>query len=137
LDFSREMLVWSGVKNPKTILDVGCGIGGTTRFLAKTFPQAKVTGITLSPEQAARATALAKQAGLKNVEFRVINALDMEFQDDSFDLVWGCESGEHMPDKRKYVEEMTEYWPLEGHWPSRHGAREILFRRSQRPKRRT
>ena len=31
----------------------------------------------------------------------------MQFQDGSFDLVWACESGEHMPDKQRYVEEMT------------------------------
>ena len=31
----------------------------------------------------------------------------MEFPDDTFDLVWACESGEHMPDKKKYVEEMV------------------------------
>lgn len=36
-----------------------------------------------------------------------MNALAMEFEDDSFDLVWACESGEHMPDKKAYVEEMT------------------------------
>lgn len=28
-------------------------------------------------------------------------------QDNSFDLVWACESGEHMPDKKAYVEEMV------------------------------
>lgn len=31
----------------------------------------------------------------------------MEFEDDTFDLVWACESGEHMPDKKAYVEEMA------------------------------
>lgn len=31
----------------------------------------------------------------------------MEFPDNSFDLVWACESGEHMPDKKAYVEEMA------------------------------
>jgi ubiquinone/menaquinone biosynthesis C-methylase UbiE len=36
-----------------------------------------------------------------------MDALKMDFPDNSFDLVWGCESGEHMPDKAKYVEEMT------------------------------
>lgn len=36
-----------------------------------------------------------------------MNALAMEFEDDTFDLVWACESGEHMPDKAKYVQEMT------------------------------
>jgi MPBQ/MSBQ methyltransferase len=36
-----------------------------------------------------------------------MNALAMDFPDNSFDLVWACESGEHMPDKKKYVEEMV------------------------------
>jgi MPBQ/MSBQ methyltransferase len=36
-----------------------------------------------------------------------MDALAMEFPDNSFDLVWACESGEHMPDKKQYVEEMT------------------------------
>jgi MPBQ/MSBQ methyltransferase len=36
-----------------------------------------------------------------------MDALRMDFADDSFDYVWACESGEHMPDKLKYVEEMT------------------------------
>jgi len=107
LDFSREMLAWSGASSPKRILDVGCGIGGTSRFLAKTFPEAEVIGITLSPEQRDRAAKLADEAGLSNVAFEVVNALEMPFADGSFDLVWACESGEHMPDKRKYVEEMS------------------------------
>jgi MPBQ/MSBQ methyltransferase len=42
-----------------------------------------------------------------NAEFLVMDALRMDFPDDSFDYVWACESGEHMPDKLKYVEEMT------------------------------
>lgn len=55
----------------------------------------------------ARATQLAKEQNVPNAKFQVTDALDMEFEDDSFDLVWACESGEHMPDKRKYIEEMT------------------------------
>lgn len=107
LDFVDEMLRWSGADGPQKILDVGCGIGGTTRHLAKLFPEAEVLGITLSSSQVRRATELAEQAGLKNVQFRVMDALNMEFEPDTFDLVWACESGEHMPDKRKYVESMT------------------------------
>lgn len=36
-----------------------------------------------------------------------MDALEMKFEDNSFDMVWACESGEHMPDKKQYVEEMT------------------------------
>jgi len=36
-----------------------------------------------------------------------MDALAMTWPDDRFDLVWACESGEHMPDKKRYVEEMA------------------------------
>lgn len=31
----------------------------------------------------------------------------MTYGDNTFDMVWACESGEHMPDKKKYIEEMA------------------------------
>mmetsp|Transcript_10846 Transcript_10846/g.27985 ORF Transcript_10846/g.27985 Transcript_10846/m.27985 type:complete len:441 (-) Transcript_10846:126-1448(-) len=107
LDFTKEMLQWSGAKAPKKILDVGCGIGGSSRHMASVFPDAEVLGITLSPAQVERATQLAKEQGLTNVKFQVTDALNTGFDANTFDLVWGCESGEHMPDKKKYIEEMT------------------------------
>eukprot|EP00892_Ulva_mutabilis_P004687 jgi/Ulvmu1/2590/UM014_0041.1 len=106
-DFIDEMLKWSGAEAPTTVLDVGCGFGGTSRRLAAKYPQATVQGITLSPEQVKRGTELAVERGLDNVNFQVMDALAMEWPDNSFDLVWACESGEHMPDKKKYVEEMV------------------------------
>ncbi|CAL5227341.1 g10286 [Coccomyxa viridis] len=114
-DFVDEMLRWSGATSPSRVLDVGCGIGGTSRHLAAKFPDAKVQGITLSPAQVKRGTELAKERGLDNVQFQVMNALEMEFEDDTFDLVWACESGEHMPDKAKYVQEMTRVLKPGGH----------------------
>lgn len=107
IDFTNEMIDWSRAKAPKKILDVGCGIGGSSRILGKRFPDAEVLGITLSPQQAERAGKLAKEQGLTNVRFQVMDALNMEFEDNTFDMVWACESGEHMPDKKRYVEEMS------------------------------
>jgi MPBQ/MSBQ methyltransferase len=58
---------------PQSILDVGCGIGGTSRYLAKKFgPNTTVTGITLSQEQQKRATVLAEERGIPNAKFKVI-----------------------------------------------------------------
>ena len=170
VNFVEKMLEWSGVRDAgrpavKRILDVGCGIGGTSRLLAKAFPDAQVAGITLSTEQVreekerreifflsllflflflldrvsppsfsfltfcssfsspyfplstssspppssqvTRATQLAHAQGLENVTFRVMDALALEFEPGSFDLVWACESGEHMVDKKRYVEQMA------------------------------
>lgn len=109
LDFVDEMREWSGVSGtPAQVLDVGCGIGGATRRLATHFGSgSRVTGITLSPKQAQRAAQLALDQGIPNADFKVMDALAMGFPDNTFDFVWACESGEHMPDKGKYVEEMV------------------------------
>ncbi|KAF4652006.1 hypothetical protein FOZ61_005233 [Perkinsus olseni] len=120
LTFVGELLQWGGfdaaVKElaktePLRILDVGCGIGGSSRIMAKRYGKAvQVTGITLSDAQVERATQITKEARLENVTFRrgspKMDALQMEFPEESFDLVWSCECGEHVPDKEKYVEEM-------------------------------
>jgi MPBQ/MSBQ methyltransferase len=60
-----------------------------------------VTGITLSPFQVKRATQLAQEQGVTNTNFEVMDALNMNYPDNTFDVVWACESGEHMPDKKK------------------------------------
>jgi MPBQ/MSBQ methyltransferase len=106
-DFTEKMLEFSKTDMPAKVLDVGCGIGGTSRYIAKRFPEAEVTGITISQEQQRRATALATERGIPNAKFELVDALNMSYPDNSFDLVWGCESGEHMPDKEKYVQEMA------------------------------
>jgi len=110
-DFVDEMMKLGGIspavdQNAK-VLDVGCGVGGTSRYLAKNLgPNADVTGITLSPNQVKRAQELAVEQEVPNAKFQVMNALDMEFEDNTFDIVWACESGEHMPDKEAYINEM-------------------------------
>ena len=113
IDLIEELLSWANAqlgaahadRKIDRILDVGCGIGGSSLYLAEKF-DASVTGITLSPVQANRAIARAKEKGLSDrATFEVADALKMPFPDESFDLVWSLESGEHMPDKRKFLQE--------------------------------
>ncbi len=113
IELIEELLNWAGLgqtigttpESRPQILDVGCGIGGSSLYLAQKF-NASVTGITLSPVQASRATERAQEAGwATEVQFQVADALDMPFADHAFDLVWSMESGEHMPDKEKFIQE--------------------------------
>ncbi|MCR8539075.1 MAG: methyltransferase domain-containing protein [Prochlorococcus marinus CUG1439] len=106
VQFVHELVKWSGLdKLPKgsRILDVGCGIGGSSRILAKYYGF-NVTGITISPGQVKRARELTP-VGL-NCNFRVMDALDLKFEDGSFDGVWSVEAGAHMNDKTKFADEM-------------------------------
>ncbi|HIK13927.1 MAG TPA: methyltransferase domain-containing protein [Leptolyngbyaceae cyanobacterium M33_DOE_097] len=108
IDLIQEILTWAGVETVEQVLDVGCGIGGSTLYLAQQF-NAIATGITLSPVQARRATQRAQEANLfvgkPAARFLVANALEMPFEDASFDLIWSLESGEHMPDKTQFLKE--------------------------------
>lgn len=60
-DFIDEMLKWSGTRDPKSILDVGCGWGGTSRRLASLYPDTEVKAITLSGEQVRRGNELSRE----------------------------------------------------------------------------
>ena len=109
IDIIEELLYWGNLHNPETppqnILDVGCGIGGSTLYLAQKF-NATAQGVTLSPEQAKRAQERATEVNLgERVQFQVANALNLPFSDESFDLIWSLESGEHFPDKAKFLQE--------------------------------
>lgn len=105
IDLIEEVLKWSEIQQVEKILDVGCGIGGSSLYLAQKY-NATATGITLSLVQAARAKERAAIAQMsEKTEFLVADALQMPFADDSFDLVWSMESGEHMADKEQFLRE--------------------------------
>ncbi|MBO8234501.1 methyltransferase domain-containing protein [Prochlorococcus marinus XMU1419] len=106
VQFVHELVKWSGLDTlPKgsRVLDVGCGIGGSSRILSKYYGF-NVTGITISPAQVKRARDLTP-VGL-NCTFQVMDALDLKFEDGSFDAVWSVEAGAHMIDKKKFADEM-------------------------------
>lgn len=105
-DFVHEMVKWGGLDRlPRgtTLLDVGCGIGGSSRILAQDYGFA-VTGVTISPEQVKRAQELTPQG--VNAKFLVDDAMQLSFPDASFDVVWSVEAGPHMPDKAVFAKEL-------------------------------
>lgn len=105
-DFVHEMVRWGGLDAlpPKTtVLDVGCGIGGSSRILAQDY-HFDVTGITISPQQVKRAQELTPEG--VSAQFAVDDAMALSFPDASFDVVWSIEAGPHMPDKAIFAQEL-------------------------------
>lgn len=81
------------------VLDVGAGIGGPSRFLAKTIG-CRVSGIDLTAEFCEVAAMLARRTGLDAlVDYRQGDALDLPFDDATFDVVWSQNAAMNIADR--------------------------------------
>lgn len=89
------------------VLDVGCGLGGSARYLAAEH-QCRVTGIDLTQEYVEVANALAEMVGLSDrAAFKRASALEMPFDDGSFDVVWTQHVQMNIADKRAFYREIA------------------------------
>lgn len=100
-----ELARAAGLDSAKYVLDVGSGVGGTSRCLAKEFG-CRVTGIDLTDEYCRAATMLTAKTGLAHlVDFRQGDATNLPFDDCTFDVVWTEHVAMNIPDKtRLYIE---------------------------------
>ena len=89
-----------------SVLDVGCGPGSITCDFAGLVAPAQVIGLDRSADIVAQATELAKDRGVDNVEFRTGNIYDLEFEDETFDLVHAHQVLQHLPDPVAALREM-------------------------------
>ncbi len=88
------------------VLDVGCGIGGPSRFLASKFG-CQVTGLDFTAEFVALAAMLAQRTRLADkVTYRQGDALDLPFADASFDIVWSQNAAMNIADRDRLYGEM-------------------------------
>jgi cyclopropane-fatty-acyl-phospholipid synthase len=79
------------------ILELGCGWGSLTLWMAERFPNSRVTAVSNSRSQKAFIDARAAERGLRNVEVITCDANQLEFAADTrFDRVVSIEMFEHM-----------------------------------------
>jgi cyclopropane fatty-acyl-phospholipid synthase-like methyltransferase len=87
------------------VLDAGCGVGGTSMWLAAERG-ADVVGIAIVPDQIERARRYAAERGLDDrVRFEVADYLNTGFPSESFDVVVAQESVCHTPSKLAFLAE--------------------------------
>ncbi|TMI75060.1 MAG: methyltransferase domain-containing protein [Bacteroidetes bacterium] len=105
LRMNEIMMEAVGITNRDKVLDAGCGIGGSSIFLAGKLG-CHVTGITLSERQAQLATKNAQERKLNGLTgFEVMDYCNTSFGSESFDVIWGCESICYADDKEKFIRE--------------------------------
>jgi tocopherol O-methyltransferase len=89
----------AGIPRGARALDVGCGLGGSSLWLARHW-DCSVQGITISPTQAEVAAERAREEHLDGrAAFAVVDANRLDLPPGSFDAVWIIECSEHLEDK--------------------------------------
>ncbi len=82
-----QLLEKAGLRQGAEVLDAGCGIGGSSRLLAKEF-QHIVTGIDLTDQFVKSAKFLTNASGLSDqVFFHHGSILNMPFENNAFDAI--------------------------------------------------
>ena len=93
--------IMTGVNaNGKTVLDIGCGCGGAAFHLLKKYNVKSVEGIDPEPLVIKTANQLAIKNNLQYVTiFKQINPGPLDYDDESFDMIFSKEAFLHIPDK--------------------------------------
>ncbi len=103
---AARVLEAAGVGEQSRAVDVGCGYG-LTAHLAAVRTGARVTGLTLSAEQAAVARQRPVPEGVPPPEIVVRDWLANGLPSAHFDAAWAVESTTHMPDRPRVFEEIA------------------------------
>lgn len=103
----------AGIQPGESVLDAGCGVGGSSLYLAELG--ANVTGITVSPNQVYKAQQKALHSGLLDrTRFEQRDYTDTGYPPESFDVVWALESVGHARDKDAFIDEAHRVLKPEG-----------------------
>src|SRR5262245_2099877 len=103
---TRDLADMLAPKAAEHVLDIGSGLGGPARYLARVCG-CQVTGVDLTAEFVATAVDLTRRTGLTDrVSFRQGSALDLPFPAASFDLAWSQNVAMNIADRPRYYGEM-------------------------------
>jgi len=112
-EVSRELASLIELDHLK-VLDVGCGIGGPSRMLADEY-NCQVTGIDISHEYIRTAKGLSALVGLQDkTDYLWSNALDLPFENGSFDVVWTQHVQMNVRHKLKFYSEIERVLTAQG-----------------------
>jgi MPBQ/MSBQ methyltransferase len=90
-----------------SVLDVGCGLGGSARYIATEFG-CSVMGVDLTDEYIDVAKKLTEFVNLTDkISFKQASALELPFPSEYFDVVWTEHTQMNISDKEKFYSELS------------------------------
>ena len=105
LNTNQQLANRAELKRGQKVLDAGCGVGGSSIWLAETYG-AEILGITLSADQVRHATENAARRGVSHLtKFSQQDYTKVDAENASFDVVWALESVSCALVKREFFAE--------------------------------
>ncbi len=104
-NLSQQVCLAGNIANNRSVLDVGCGFGGTLAHINENYTGMTLTGLNIDERQLARARATVSPQGGNRIDFHQGNACALPFSDQSFDIVLAVECIFHFPDRRQFFTE--------------------------------
>ena len=102
---TRQVYSAADVENGQSILDVGCGFGGTIASLNEHFSDLNLVGLNIDNRQLERARKIVKPRENNTIKFEEGNASALPFPNQSFDVVLAVECIFHFPDRQQFFQE--------------------------------
>lgn len=100
----------AGLEDGQRILELGCGWGSLTLWMAREYPNSKITAVSNSRTQRAHIEAQAEKRGLTNIEIKTVNMISYEGEGESeFDRVVSVEMFEHMKNYEKLLARISRW----------------------------
>ncbi|MBA0719414.1 hypothetical protein Golax_007101 [Gossypium laxum] len=98
----------SQLKDGQTVLDVGCGWGSLSLYIARKYPNCRVTGICNSTTQKAFIEEQYRDRQLQNVEIIVADISTFEMEA-SYDRIYSIEMFEHMKNYHDLLKKISKW----------------------------
>ena len=105
-----KLIERSGIRRGMTVVDLGCGSGAFTTFVARAVGDGgKVYAVDIQPEmlqQLERKLAKPENQDIKNIELKQASAYDLPFEDGTLDLVYMVTVLQEIPDRSRALREV-------------------------------
>ncbi len=105
-----KLIERSGIRRGMTVLDLGCGSGAFTTFVARVVgEEGKVYAVDIQPKmlkQLERKLAKAENQDLTNIELKLASAYSLPFKDETLDLVYMVTVLPEIPDRGRALREI-------------------------------
>ncbi|MFK4050484.1 SAM-dependent methyltransferase [Acinetobacter venetianus] len=98
----------------QSILELGCGWGSLTLWMAEQYPNAKITAVSNSATQRQYILAEAEKRGLNNIEVLTCDVNVLELQENSFDRVVSVEMFEHVRNYQRLFAKIQSWLKPDG-----------------------